>query len=202
MHKEEIKEKVSQGYIRANVMFEVLGNPREHIEKAIRLYLADIKKEGSIIILKEEYAQPIEKDGLWSTFCESEMLIRGLEKLSWLCINFTPASIEILEPELLTYRNKDITLWINDLLSRLHEIGIVTKAVNSKNQLLERNISMITRNCIMALLEKETSPGELGKQIGLSQGTVLAFLDALEREGQISRKGEKYIKIKQPKKKR
>lgn len=145
-------------------------------------------------MISEEYADAVEKDGLWSTFCEADLLVLGLEKLSWLAINFTPASIEILEPATLMFRNKDITAWVNDILSRLHEIGIITKTVNQKNKMLERNLSMLARNCILAVLAEEKTPKDLGKALGLPGENVQAFLNALESEGKIIKKGKKYVR--------
>jgi predicted transcriptional regulator len=165
------------------------------VEKAIREYLGKIKSDPQILVIKEEYAEPIEDKKLWSTFCEAELLVLGLEKLSWLAIEFTPASLEIIEPDLLTYKNKDLTHWTNDLLAKLHEIGTVTKALNQKNKILEMNTSVIVRNCILALLEKERTEKDLGAMLGLEKENILQFLNALEGEGRIVKKGNLYHRI-------
>jgi len=175
-------------------MFEVVGSPKDHVQKTLKDYLKEIKKDPHILMISEEHAEPRQKDKLWSTFCEAEMLILGLEKLSWLCINYTPASIEVLQPSTLTYRDKDITSWSNDLLSKLHEIGIITKSLNQKNKVLEHNLSTIVRNCILAILESEQSVGDLCKAIGIPKENAQQFLNALEHEGRIKKKGLKYVR--------
>ncbi|MBU1976279.1 MAG: helix-turn-helix domain-containing protein [Nanoarchaeota archaeon] len=195
MDKKQIKEAIEKGYIRVHVMFEVVGNPKAHVEKAIKTYIAEIKKDPQILVFKEEYAEPVEKDKLWSTFCEADLMVLGLEKLNWLCINYTPASIELIEPDTLTYRNKDLTIWANDLLSKLHEIGIITKSLNQKNKYLEKNISMVIRNCILALVEEDKTVKQISKALGLSEKNIQQFLNALDAEGKIKKKGTKYVRV-------
>jgi hypothetical protein len=194
MKKEDIKEHIDKGYILVRVMFEVLGSPKEHVAKSLREYISTIKNDPRIIVISEEYAEPVENEKLWSTFCEAEFLVLGLEKLSWLAINFTPASMEIVEPATLTYRNKDITHWVNDILSRLHEIGIASKAVNQKHAQMERNLSVVVRNCILALLTEEKTQKELSKEIGIPEENMQSFLNALEAEGKVIAKGKKYAR--------
>jgi hypothetical protein len=192
MNKDDIKAALEKGYIHVHAMFEVLGSPKEHVTQAIRDYLKAIKADPHIIVVKENYAEPIEEKKLWSTFCEAELLVLGLDKLTWLAIEFTPSSLEIIEPELLTYKNKDLTHWTNDLLAKLHEIGIVTKSFNQKNKILEMNLSVVVRNCILALLEKERTEAELGKMLGLEKNNIMQFLNSLEGEGKIVKKGKVY----------
>lgn len=192
MNRDEIKEWVGKGYIRVHAMFEVVGSPKEHVSHAIREYLKAIKNDPQILVIKEEYAEPLEENKLWSTFCEAELLVLGLDKLTWLAIEFTPASLEIIEPDLLTYKNKDLTHWTNDLLAKLHEVGTVTKALNQKNKFLEMNTSVVVRNCILALLEKERTEQELSDMLGIGKESILQFLNALEGEKRIVKKGKAY----------
>lgn len=194
MKKDEIKDALDKGYVRVRVMFEVLGSPKEHVEKSLKKYMSEVKSDPGILMITEEYAEPVEKDKLWTTFCEADLLILGLEKLSWLCVNYTPASIEVVDPPTLTYRNKDLNVWLNDILSRLHEIGIITKSVNQKNKVLERNVSVVVRNCVLAVLADGKSPKDLEKVLGIPEDNVQQFLNTLESEGKVVKKGKKYVK--------
>jgi hypothetical protein len=194
MKKDEIKDALEKGYIRVRVMFEVLGSPKEHVEGSLKKYMVEVKSDPHILLVSEEYAEPMEKDGLWTTFCEADLLVLGLEKLSWLCVNYTPASIEVIDPPTLTYRNKDLNVWLNDILSKLHEVGIITKAVNQKNKVLERNLSVVVRNCVLAVLQEGKSPKELEKVLGIPEENALQFLQTLESEGKVVKKGKKYAK--------
>jgi hypothetical protein len=175
-------------------MFEVLGSPKKHVEESLRKYLSTIKSDPAILVVKEEYAAAVEEKGLWSTFCEAEFLVLGLDKLTWLCIEFTPASVEILAPEELAYRSKDLTHWTNDLLAKLHEIGMITKGLNQKNKTLEMNMSTIVKNCILALCEKERTAKDITHALGIPEENLLQFLNALEGDGKISKKGKTYLR--------
>src|SRR6056297_2970226 len=112
--KEELAEKMESGALRVLVTFEVVGKPKAHVEKSLDEYLTNLKKDERITIVTEERGEAEEQEGFWSTFAESEMIINDLGTVIWLCINFSPASIEILEPENKTMTAPALTAWIND----------------------------------------------------------------------------------------
>ena len=43
-------------HIRCKVIIEVLGKPKEHVEKALRTYVEKINNDSDLIILKKEFA--------------------------------------------------------------------------------------------------------------------------------------------------
>src|SRR5687767_13589124 len=99
MKDSQIREHIAKGWIRAIITFEVVGKPKEHVERSLGEYIDNVKKDERVIFLKEDREEAIEhEDGMFSTFSESEMLVKGLDTFTWLCINFSPASIEVLEP--------------------------------------------------------------------------------------------------------
>lgn len=193
MNTKEIKEKIDSGYLRINIIFEVVGKPKEHVEKTIKVYIENIKKEEDLHILKEEY-EPAEDAGeeLFSTIAELEMLVSSFEKLTWLCINFSPASVEILEPAKLTIEQKEITHWLNDLLSKLHEIGMVQKTVRSQVDGLIRNFNAMTRNAILLVLKEPATMETISKKIGMPADHAEKFIDALIKEKRIKKDKNTY----------
>jgi len=196
MNKQEIEQKIDQGYVLSRIIFELVGNPKEHVEKTIRAYLTNIKTDKEILILKEDYAETVEKEKLWSTYVEAEMLVKSLEKFVWLCVNFMPASIEILKPDKLTYSSKKLTDWFNDLLAKLHEVSMVQKGLVSQNQMLRGNLNKLIKNSILISLRQGKNIKEISKTIGIQPKGLKPFLDAMIQENKIRRVSQKYEPVK------
>ncbi|MBN1377582.1 hypothetical protein JW949_04610 [Candidatus Woesearchaeota archaeon] len=196
MQSKDMKKKIEEGWIKVHMIFEMIGSPKEHIEKTLKAYMEDIKVDSEIEFLKENYAEAEphdEKEKLWSTFVEVDMLVKSLEKLTWLCINFMPASIEITEPKEFKLKDKEVTDWFNDLMAKLHEVSLVTKNMNSENRQLKKNINALIRNCILLTLkEKPKSHKEIGKSIGINSEQLIRFLEVMEKEDRIVKDKNKY----------
>ncbi|MFH1212270.1 MAG: hypothetical protein V1659_05085 [Candidatus Woesearchaeota archaeon] len=196
MNEKEIKLKIKeQGWIRINTMFELLGSPKEHVEKVIKGYIEEIRKNKEfIIITKEEYGDTVEKEGgLWSVFAECEMIIKNLDTITWLCINFMPASIEIIEPTKFNIDARELVNWTNDLLSKLHEVGASTRQSTSERDMLLKNINALLRNFILSSLRSGPLAAEdISKYIGVPAKELLPLFDAMVKEKSIKKQGEKY----------
>lgn len=196
MKEKEIKEYLEKGYIRVSVIFEVVGKPQKHVEETIKAYITNIKTNQEIKVIKEEY-EPAEDagDDLFSTVAEVEMMLENMEKLTWLAINFSPASIEVIEPATLTIEQKEITHWMNDLLSRLHEMGMIQKAVRSQSETLIRNFNSMTRNAILLVLREGAEIDAISKKIGMNNEHTQKFLDALIKEKKIKKEGNSFYLV-------
>ncbi|MFH1400177.1 MAG: hypothetical protein ABIH41_01535 [Nanoarchaeota archaeon] len=194
MDQKAIQKHIDEGYIRCTVIFEVVGNPKKHVEDAIRSYLANVKKDTEILVVREEYAEAQEKEKLWSTFCEADILVHSLEKLTWLAFNFSPSSIEVTAPASFTFSDHQMTHWLNDVLSRLHEIGMYSKSLASKANMLEKNNSRILHNFIIAAVEKPQTAGQIATVTGLPEASINEFLDHLVKVGRLVKEGKKYAR--------
>jgi len=51
----EIETKSEKNHIRCKTIIEILGKPKEHVEKTIRMYVDNIKKDQDLIVLKESF---------------------------------------------------------------------------------------------------------------------------------------------------
>lgn len=195
MNKNELQEKINAGFIQAKIIFEIVGSPKDYVMKVINAYIDNMKKDKDLIFLSEDCGEPLEERGLWSTFLEAELLVNGLEKFVWLCINFMPASIDIIKPETFTFKDKDLTNWLNDVLSALHEVSILTKQLNSQNRLLLKNTNALVRNLIILALKKEKKPmdaKELGRIIGIPDNDLKPYFEAMIKENSIIKVKNKY----------
>lgn len=174
-------------------IFEVIGRPKEHVEKTIKAYIENIKTDDLITVKKEDY-EPAEEveEGTFSGIAEIELEVANIEKLTWLCMNFSPASIEVISPALITFEDKDITHWLNDLLSMLHEIGVQQKSIASQNEGLIRNFNAMTRNAIILSLGEQRDKKAISSKIGLSEEFTEKFLEALIKENKVKKEKNKY----------
>ena len=51
------EDKGQHAHIRCRTIIEVLGKPKEHVEKSIKDYIEHIKKDSELVILNEEYSE-------------------------------------------------------------------------------------------------------------------------------------------------
>ncbi|MFC1648755.1 hypothetical protein ACFL1B_04825 [Nanoarchaeota archaeon] len=197
MKKKEIKEKISEGWIRIDMLFELVGNPKEHVEQLLQSYMTNIKTDSGVLVINEDYGDAEEiGDGLFSTFVEADMLVHGLDKLTWLSFNFSPASIEIKEPIKFDIGAAELQNWVNDLLSKLHEVGAMSQQIASQNKLLVKNMNRVIKNSVMLCISLGfDTPKEIEDKTGIPYKQLKPFFEALMREGRLKLHENKYKKI-------
>jgi len=198
LDKNEIKKKVEQGYIRADLIFEIIGNPVEHVESTIKGYIEHIGTDPGIEIINKNFAktEPTEDDPrLFSSICDVDLLAKGLQKLHWLCLNFMPASVEITEPAKITFEPRILTTSINDLLAKLHEIATLSKQSTLQNQLMLQNINVLVRNSVLICIDNNIrTTKDICKSVGIPQKELSPVFDAMIKEKKIQKKGKEYIR--------
>jgi hypothetical protein len=150
-----------------------------------------------MIFVKEELGECEETEGkLWSTFAETEILIKNLDTFIWLSINFMPASIEVLEPENLSFKNRELQNWLNDLLARLHEVNVGVIALKSQKESLILGMNTLIRNAIILSLDKAKTAKDIGDKIGIDSKQLAPFLEAMIKEKKLVKKDNLYSKPK------
>lgn len=199
MKSKEINELVEEkGYLHLVVLFEVVGNPKEHIVAMIKRVMDGVKGNKDIKVFKEDYGDPEEAgEGLWGTFCESEMLIKDFNLLSWIAFNFSPASIEVKAPKEMVITDKELSTFSGELLSQLHQNNLNTVRANSEKKETLLNFNKLARNTILlSLKDGEKSPEEVSRDIGIDADSVTKLLEAMIKEKTVAKSGEKYVRIK------
>ena len=174
--------------VRSNVVLEVYGKPKEHIEKAIRMYLDKIKSDDNkISIIQEKIHDAAEqKEGFFSTFAELDMVSEDLPTLIGFCFDYMPSSVEIVAPEKMDMSQREITHLINDLQAKLHSIDMALKTTKTENEFLRRNMNTLIRNLVtVSLKHKPMSLEELSKLTGIKDGELKLFLAALVKLGKL-----------------
>ncbi len=120
------------------LVLEILGSPKDHVEKTLRMVIDKLKAEEGIKLIKETVYEAQEIKQLWSTFADLELEIRDAEKLIDICFDYMPSSIEILDPQSMDLGSKTFGDMLNDLLARLHKYDMMVKSLRAENILLKK----------------------------------------------------------------
>lgn len=183
----EIREHLKGGWLKVLITFELVGKPKEHIEQTLKAYLLNIKGDSRVLSINEDFADAIQlEDGLFSTFCEFEGLVQDLEVLTWLAVNFMPASIELLEPSELKLEARVLNNWYNDLMAKLHETSNVVREERAVNKHLTKSLNALIQNAIILSLKEDAKEmKELEKSIGIQKKQLQPFIDHLRKKEKI-----------------
>jgi hypothetical protein len=185
------KELLKQGYVHCLITFELIGKPAKHVDDTLVSYLENIKKEEGIKFLDVHIEPAIESDQMFSAYAEVDMLVKNMEIMTWLAINYTPASIEIIEPLDFEFSALDMQNWLNDLLSRLHTIGANYKsAVAELDYVKDKMVTLIDNTILLSLGRGPKQLSELEKDTALVKETAEIRLKKLiESNKVIEKKG-------------
>ena len=180
-------------HIRCKIIIEILGKPKEHVEKTLNMYVDKIKNDSDLIVLNSEFSEAAEKDKLWAIFVELDMVIKGIHKLISFCFDYMPSSIEITKPEEFVMKKSTIEDLINDLQARLHGVDMIVKNQKNENEFLKQNLDKAISNVILVSLASGSLDKEkLSKSTGIHDKELEIFLDKLIKENKISKENETY----------
>lgn len=182
----EEKLVAEETHIRCKVIIEVLGKPKEHVEGSLKTYVEKIKEDPELIVLNSHFADAKEKDKLWATFSELDMVIKGIPKLIAFCFDYMPSSVEISKPEQFIMKKSNVEDLVNDLQSRLHTVDMVVKNQKNENEFLRQNLSKSVSNIILLSLASRNLDKEgLTKVTGIHDKELEVFLDKLIKDNKI-----------------
>lgn len=184
-------------HIRCKVIIEVLGKPKGHVEKALKMYVDKIKQDSELIVLKEEFVDAKEKQGLWATFAELEMVAKGIRKLIAFCFDYMPSSVQILKPESYILDRSMIEDFVNDLQARLHDVDMIVKKQKNENEFLKKNMNTTVKNMILiSLLYGSLDSEKLSKVTGIKSDELGVFLDNMVEDNKIKKENGSYSLVK------
>ncbi len=178
-----------------NILFraviEVLGKPKEHVDKSLKGFVEKLKNDESYQVISEDYAdiKKQEEQELWAAFTELEVKAGKIEDLIRFCFDYMPSTIEIIEPKELKYSDMEASHFFNDLQGKLHQVDMVAKQVKFENDQIVKSMSGLLKNFLMVLLSKgNLSSEQLSKFTGVNKEKLEDFLDKLIDDGKVSLK--------------
>lgn len=177
-------------------VIEILGKPKEHVEKALKDYVKQIKEDENFKVIKEDFAEikKQEDQDLWAIFVELEIKTAKIDHIIDFCFEYMPSILEIVNPKKLTLEDSQISGFLNDLQAKLHQVDMVAKQVKLENDHLKTNMAGLLKNYIVVLLSKANlTSQQLSKLTGVRQEKLEDFLDQLIDEGKIDLKEGVYF---------
>ena len=173
-------------HIRCKIIIEILGKPKEHVEETLKRYIEKIKNDPELIVLNAEFSETVEKEKLFATFSELDMVIKGIPKLIAFCFDYMPSSIEITKPNEFIMKKSNVEDLINDLQARLHDVDMIVKSQKNENDFLKQNLNKVVSNVILISLATGNMDKEnLSKSTGINDKELKIFLDELIKENKI-----------------
>ena len=127
--------------IKARSIIEIVGGPKEHVDKAMGIIMDKLREDKQFKLLNEKVfeAKPLEgKKPLFSTFCEIEIEVKEMSDLFGFCFDFLPSSVEIYDPAQLALKVDVVNDMFNELISKLHQYDMAFKNIYAQNILLKR----------------------------------------------------------------
>jgi len=178
--------------IQTRIILEMLGAPKEHIDKTLKDYIAKLKKD--LKITKEHYEEPIQKDKLFTVFAELEITFKSFAEVFSFCFDSMPSSVEIFEPLEFKLSSQEMTDLLNDLQARLHETDYLVKGVRAFNQILDKNSLNVFQNFLLyAIRQGNKTTEELSKILGVDSKKIEPFISKLLERKLIKKEGDNYI---------
>ncbi len=179
-------------------IIEILGKPKEHVDQSLKEYIQRLKEDERYEVSHVSFAdlKKQEDEEMWATFAEADISTESVDNIISFCFDYMPSLLEILKPESLTLSAEALSLFLNDLQARLHQVDMIAKKVKLDNDFLKHNQSNLLKNYIMVLLKANNFTSEqLSSLTGVGKDKLEDYLDQLIDEGKINlKKGLYYAK--------
>lgn len=133
--------------IKANVIIEIAGAPREHIEGTLKKINDMIQANKNYILLSSERSEIHEQEfpgkdekkiKIFSAFTELEIEFKDFYALTGFCFEYMPSSLEILDPLNLKITAKELNESLNDLLAKLHHQSKIIMEYSALKKRIEK----------------------------------------------------------------
>jgi hypothetical protein len=171
----------------ARVIIQIEGSPKQHVQDTLKSYVDKIEKEYADIKIVKRHTSPAKKKGtLYSLFTELELAVDGAENLVYFCLDYMPASVEIVEPDSMVFETRHFTNFLNDLQQKLHKVDMTMKNLAAENQVLRKNALTLSFNLLQVQLMTGPKDAEsLSKGAGIPPEHAKMFLSSLVKDGKV-----------------
>ncbi len=129
--------------IKGRFIIQIAGKPVENVEKALNVVLDKLKSEKeNFKVLDSDIAEPEldEESSLYSGFIDIELRFSDISKLFGFIIDYTPNSIEIEDPEKITFTNSDLSNILNDVSHIVLGTQMQLRNLNAQVHMLNKKL--------------------------------------------------------------
>ena len=130
LEKEEIREKIGQGWIKAELWFEVMTAEKELADTTLTDHVKAMRNLKDNYILSEKFEEAVEVKNpprevkqAFSKVAQVEVLCKNIETLLFTVIYFAPSGVEIIEPKELTIGIETIQAIMNSVADVMHKLA-------------------------------------------------------------------------------
>lgn len=121
------------------MIVEIAGRPADHLKKALEEHIGRLDKLKDVSVVSRKFAEPTlieETKQIFSCYAEVEIEVESFFRLNELIFDFMPSSVEVLEPDKVSFNTQEASMFLNDLAGRLHKYDEIAKIVNLRNRQL------------------------------------------------------------------
>jgi DNA-binding Lrp family transcriptional regulator len=181
--------------ITATAIVQIIGKPKDHLEKVITEVSEKIGELGyrseRVEIMPVE---PLEgNEGLYSGLFEVDLLLKNHEQLFGFIQDFNPTSIEVSDPEEFEMSLADYNGLVTTVASTVQQYDTLLKDRIAEIAVLKQRVDLLTKNLVMISIA--TGPKRIGvisTETGLAEASLKPYLDALVQNRMIAINGEVY----------
>ena len=179
-----IFSKTREKKVKASVIVEVIGKPKEHVEEAMTALIENIKENANMEVLDFKKHKAKERKNYFTTFTEINILFKDIPMLMNFCFDYMPSSVDIIEPVEFEFEAPYLNDFINDFLARLHASDMVVKNIKAENMILQKNSSNLLKNLLSLSLKNEAKDLiSISKDTGIPEEQLKGFLSIYVEEG-------------------
>ncbi|MBU0958102.1 MAG: hypothetical protein KKF56_04825 [Nanoarchaeota archaeon] len=124
-----------------SMIFEMIGKPKEHIEKTMGEFMESLGSEKGVEIKEKNIAEvkPYKDSDLFSTFADVNLECNDVNVVVMILFKYMPSHIEVVKPTSLRIDNFSLNNLFNDVMKRLHQYDEIAKTVTfERNMLINR----------------------------------------------------------------
>ena len=181
--------------ISATAVVEIMGKPKEHVEKILDEVSKKIGEQGYTSERVEVMpVEPLESDeGLFSGFFEVDLTLKNHEQLFGFIQDFNPTSIEVSDPDEFEMSLADYNALVTTVAATVQQYDQIIKEKIAENASLKRQADLLARNLIM--LSVARAPKKIGvihAETGIPEEVLKHYLSVLISQKAVTLEGELY----------
>lgn len=187
-------EKLDHGMVYGRVIIEMLGKPKEHLEKTFSEFVGGLHRDQKLDIKKIDIADSQEvEECMYSVFAEVELWFADISKIGAFCLDYMPSSIEIIEPEELVFDAHELSNYFNDFQAKLHQLDMLAKNLQAQNKkLMDNSLTLIRNVVLVSVQQKPKKLEELAKNVGMEAAQLNPFVEKLVKDKILQKENECY----------
>ncbi len=187
-------ERIEQGQLYCRVIIEMIGKPKEHLEKTFDEFIQQFIAEPDVSLIKKNLSKTKKHEALFSRYAELEFWAKDLSLLIGLCFDYMPTSVEILEPAEVTFPINRLSNYINELQAKLHHVDMIAKNAQTEKAIISSNFFKLMENTILiAAASGGKTKKDLAAVTGLDEASMDRAIKSLTEEKKLLMSGDKYV---------